>query len=83
MEIEPENEATRELLKALGPVLETVLIVSQVRVGEPTGSELRVKVSHATGEKCVRCWRWTEDVGTDAAHPGLCARCTDVVKALA
>jgi isoleucyl-tRNA synthetase len=83
VEIEPENEATRELLKALGPVLETVLIVSQVRVGEPTGSELRVKVSHATGEKCVRCWRWTEDVGTDAAHPGLCARCTDVVKALA
>jgi isoleucyl-tRNA synthetase len=83
VEIEPDNGATYGLLKALGPTLEAVLIVSQVRVGQPTGSDLRVKVSRATGAKCVRCWRWTEDVGTDAAHPGLCGRCADVIKALA
>jgi isoleucyl-tRNA synthetase len=82
-EIEPDNEATYQLLKALGPTLETVLIVSQVRVNSPTGNELRVKVSHASGQKCVRCWRWTEDVGMDSAHPELCGRCTGVLRTLA
>jgi isoleucyl-tRNA synthetase len=83
VEIEPQNEEIGDLLATLGPALEAVLIVSQVRVGRPTGGELRVKVSQATGSKCVRCWRWTEDVGADAAHPGLCGRCAAVIKALA
>ncbi len=83
VEIAADNEATYGWLKALGLTLETVLIVSQVRVGQPTGRDLRVTVSQATGTKCVRCWRWTEDVGTDAAHPGLCGRCAGVIKALA
>jgi isoleucyl-tRNA synthetase len=83
VEIEPDNEATRELLEKLGSTLETVLIVSQVRVAQPTGGELRVKVSPAVGKKCVRCWRWTQDVGANAAHPELCGRCTEVITALA
>jgi len=80
VEIEANNEATRELLSTLGSVLETVLIVSQVKVAPSTGGELRVKVSPASGRKCIRCWRWTEDVGSDAAHAELCARCAEVVK---
>jgi len=83
VEIEPDNDATRALLEKLGPTLETVLIVSQVQVAQPTGGELRVKVRPAAGKKCVRCWRWTEDVGTDVTHPELCRRCTDVVNVLA
>jgi isoleucyl-tRNA synthetase len=83
VEIEPDNEATGDLLEKLGPTLEAVLIVSQVRVARPTGSELRVRVSPAAGKKCVRCWRWTEDVGANTVHPELCGRCTEVVKALA
>ncbi len=80
VEIEPDNEATRELLTNFGPLLETVLIVSQARVGQPTGAELRVKVSPASGKKCVRCWRWRDDVGADGEHPDLCGRCAGVVK---
>ena len=80
VEIEANNDATRDLLSALGSALETVLIVSQVQVAPLTGGELRVKVSPASGRKCVRCWRWTEDVGADAAHPELCGRCAEVVK---
>jgi isoleucyl-tRNA synthetase len=83
LEIEPDGEAMRELLEKLGPTLETVLIVSQVRVARATSSELLVKVARAAGRKCVRCWRWTEDVGTDAAHPELCGRCAKVVNGLA
>ncbi len=80
VEIEPGSEPAREMLEKLGPLLETVLIVSQVRVARPTGAELRVTVGPATGRKCVRCWRWTEDVGADAAHPELCGRCAEVMK---
>ncbi|HTS19357.1 MAG TPA: isoleucine--tRNA ligase [Verrucomicrobiae bacterium] len=83
VEIEPDNEATRELLQKLGPTLETVLIVSQVHVAPVAGAELRATVSHSTGRKCVRCWRWTDDVGSDAAHPELCGRCTEVLRTLA
>jgi len=25
--------------------------------------------------KCERCWHWREDVGADARHASICARC--------
>ncbi len=49
VEIEANNDATRELLEKLGAVLETVLIVSQVKVARSTDGELHVKVSPAAG----------------------------------
>jgi isoleucyl-tRNA synthetase len=82
IEILPESEATREMLVALGSMLESILIVSQARIGDLTEGEMRVTVSPASGTKCVRCWRWREDVGADATHPQLCARCADVMKQL-
>ena len=78
--IEPDTEATRDLLESVAPLLETVLIVSRAKLGQLTGGDLRVTVTPAGGRKCVRCWRWTDDVGTDAAHPELCGRCADVMK---
>jgi isoleucyl-tRNA synthetase len=80
VEIEPGTEDDRKLLEDFGTQLETLLIVSQARVGKVTGSEMRVKVAPATGRKCVRCWRWTQDVGSDAAHPEICGRCAEAVK---
>jgi isoleucyl-tRNA synthetase len=80
VEIVPDSAATEELLVKLGPLLETVLIVSQAKVGKLTDGQLRVNVSAAAGQKCVRCWRWTDDVGKVAAHPQLCGRCAEVVK---
>jgi isoleucyl-tRNA synthetase len=71
------------LLEGFGPVLEPVLIVSQVKVGAVTGKDLRVTVRPAAGKKCVRCWRWTEDVGVDREHAELCGRCAAVMKQLA
>jgi isoleucyl-tRNA synthetase len=34
-----------------------------------------LKVRRTGGNKCVRCWHLTDDVGVDAAHPELCRRC--------
>ena len=41
---------------------------------------LAVAVSRAEGEKCARCWMYTEDVGSHAAHPTLCARCAAIIE---
>ena len=38
------------------------------------------KVTLASGEKCARCWRVLEEVGSNATHPSLCLRCTDAVE---
>ena len=79
VEIRPGNDASRQLLEKFGPVLEPVLIVSQVKIGQLTGSEMQVTVSPAAGQKCPRCWRYTTDVGTNHAHPSLCGRCAESV----
>jgi isoleucyl-tRNA synthetase len=34
------------------------------------------------GKKCVRCWNYRDKIGTDAKHPELCPRCTEIVKNL-
>ncbi len=79
VDIVPETEAMRNQLIELGPLLETILIVSQVQIGMASNEELVVRVSRASGEKCTRCWRWTEDVGIESSHPQLCGRCASVV----
>ncbi|MEW5898352.1 MAG: zinc finger domain-containing protein, partial [Bacillota bacterium] len=42
--------------------------------------ELAVGVRRAPGEKCVRCWKYSEGVGKNTEHPALCPRCAEVVR---
>jgi isoleucyl-tRNA synthetase len=66
------------LLRRYETVLPAVLIVSQVEIVEcPSG--LVVSVEPAAGAKCVRCWNYSEALGSAAEHPELCPRCTAVV----
>jgi isoleucyl-tRNA synthetase len=77
------HSADAETRKALQSVdLTSVLIVSEAVVaGAPVGAEsaelkgLSVKVEKSTYPKCERCWNLRPDVGRNAAHPSLCARC--------
>ena len=41
---------------------------------------IKVSVSQAEGEKCERCWMFSDTVGKDGNHPTLCARCASVLK---
>ncbi len=78
-------EKLRDLLAAHREDLRALLIVSDVRIvdeqaiGEAYRSAdiagLVVGVSRAKGEKCHRCWIYSETVGTSAEHPALCERC--------
>ena len=81
-----ELHATGEALAILRSVegdLATLLIVSQAKLVEglaggveATGREdLKVTVQAAEGEKCERCWIYSDTVGKDAEHPTVCARC--------
>ncbi|MEG1448729.1 MAG: zinc finger domain-containing protein [Oscillospiraceae bacterium] len=37
-------------------------------------------VSKASGEKCERCWMYSDTVGKDSEDPQICARCASVLK---
>ncbi|WP_107947675.1 isoleucine--tRNA ligase [Lysinibacillus parviboronicapiens] len=39
-----------------------------------------IVVEKATGEKCERCWSISPTVGSNEAHPTVCARCAEVVE---
>jgi len=34
-------------------------------------------VEKAKGEKCERCWMYSETVGQNSEYPTLCERCRD------
>ena len=70
-------DALAGYLKALGEELRFALLVSKVSVAK--GDELSVAAKVSDGEKCERCWHYTDDVGSVAAHPTLCARCAENV----
>lgn len=71
-----------DLLRASANLLAPLFIVSKVEVLAPSSNGRQVRVSRAPGVKCERCWLIREDTGHDAAHPGLCGRCADVVSRL-
>lgn len=69
--------------------LELALIVSEVEVAENIDetftkgeevTDLYIKVLHAEGEKCERCWKYSKEIGKDPEHPTLCPRCASVLK---
>jgi isoleucyl-tRNA synthetase len=68
--------------------LASIFIVSKVTLldsvdGECWNSEniegLKVQVTAAPGVKCERCWYYSEELGTDEAHPAICPKCTAAV----
>ncbi len=76
-------------LNRLGNELRFILITSEARVHDmvlrgddaaPTELPgLWVRVTPSTYTKCQRCWHRRADVGKDAQHPELCARCVENV----
>ena len=74
-------------LMAVKDILPTAFIVSRVEVvkdgepefkGETTGLGFTIK--KASGNKCERCWMYSDTVGSCPEHPTLCARCAHTVE---
>lgn len=67
--------------KDMEEVLQTVFIVSGVEILENDSIEndVEVKVEIAKGEKCERCWMYSETVGLDKDRPTICEKCRKAI----
>src|SRR5438874_1218935 len=83
----------RPRFAALGDELRFLLITSEAQVHEAASAPAGGVAAFGAGEggvwitvgpssdpKCVRCWHRRPDVGSDARHPQLCARCVSNVE---
>ena len=72
-------------LNDINAQLKQLFIVSKVDIATEIDETFEqynyaaVKVNHADGIKCERCWNYVDDTVEDEAHPNLCVRCHDVV----
>jgi len=80
--------ATRELLDQYRDILKDIFIVSNVELHDlPCPDETDhyddlpgdIRISRASGEKCDRCWCYSEELGSHAEHPAICPKCTAAV----
>lgn len=70
-------------VRSIADLLPSVLIVSDVQIKADGEGEFRgdftgvtVSVAHASGEKCSRCWVYSDTVTEEG---GLCARCAAIL----
>jgi len=76
------------LLRDYHAALPTLFIVSQVELanGRSEGATetqipgLGIRVERARGDKCARCWNYSEQVGQDSRYPSVCERCSRALK---
>ena len=78
------DEALTKSLAKLGDELRFVTITSKATLlplSQAADSEdslmdgLKVSLKRSSADKCVRCWHFIDDVGSNADHPEVCGRC--------
>lgn len=88
LEARVELAVTSEILGTLKPYeddLRYLLIVSQATISETSPEAVRLagsssgvwvkSVTPAEGQKCERCWNYSERVGKSEHYPTVCERC--------
>ena len=91
--LEVEGKDLADKVLSLGTDLSGFFITSQAAVvgssngagasngalSEVNENGVKVKVFKADGEKCARCWKYTETVGSDDAFKEVCAPCAETL----
>ena len=92
MELFLTDSKLYDFLKEYEKLLRSIFIVSSVDLTVNTTAPangytqselfdgLFVKVTHAEGEKCGRCWKYDLSVGRVSEHPTLCETCISLVQ---
>jgi isoleucyl-tRNA synthetase len=84
------NSDLAPLLQDYHSTLPALFIVSQVELGQDSLPQsykshlpgLEVQIEKASGQKCERCWNYSEHVGADAYYPTVCERCSAALREL-
>jgi isoleucyl-tRNA synthetase len=66
-----------EKVRPFSEDLKEVLIVSQLDL--VSGPELKVEAEPAKGDKCPRCWHYSEKLSRDERWPGVCPKCLEAL----
>lgn len=82
------TEETADFIKSCESDLKYVFIVSDIEImydghGEINSEQFEgvsITISHANGEKCERCWVYSDTVGQDNKYNTLCKRCVSIVE---
>jgi len=81
-----ENEANLLFLQKNAHYIRQLCIVSGVFVEKREGMsaletlpEYLCKAEKSPHAKCERCWEYSSTIGSDSAHPTVCARCAGVL----
>ena len=61
------------LLSTLGVDLKFIFITSAIKL--IAAEAINTPATASNDLKCDRCWHYSPDVGSDAAHPTICGRC--------
>ena len=67
-------------------LLQEVFIVSGLELVKGTEKDsdsnfgIKVEIKTADGEKCERCWMYSNTVGEDKENPTICHRCSESLK---
>lgn len=65
-----------DVLKKLEKNLPDFFIVSQVTL---KNGPLAIEVKRTEGEKCVRCWTYSQKLNSSPRFPGICPKCVDAL----
>jgi isoleucyl-tRNA synthetase len=66
--------ADHAMLSSLGADLKFVFITSAIKL--IASKAINTTATASNDVKCERCWHYSPDVGSDAAHPTICGRCS-------
>ena len=56
-----------------GPVSEEMFKLGEIE-------NVGVVFALATGDKCQRCWKYVDELGTQNDYPGICSRCSNAME---
>ena len=73
-----------DFLKENTELLKQVFIVSGLEIQQNNRKDAKekigIKIEVASGQKCERCWMYSETVGEDKENPTICHRCSQAIK---
>ena len=88
LEIKLPDKSLRQMLSNLDLDLSDIFIVSSTRLVDALDADafqgkeipgLEIAVKKAAGEKCDRCWRFSQAIGQDTRFPEACDRCASAL----